>query len=114
MITRQKSERLQLCLGYRNVDDGMWKNTGVCVWSRDARIKTQRALGFELRRQEQSRGLKVDARRAPEQDLGSLVVLISELLLPGGLLGNGLEAPSALGLGAGGATCWSAFTQVTC
>lgn len=27
MITRQKSEKLQLCLGYRNVHDGMWKKT---------------------------------------------------------------------------------------
>lgn len=30
MITRQNAERLQLCLGYRNVHDGMWK-TLVCV-----------------------------------------------------------------------------------
>lgn len=53
------------------------------------------------------------ARRGPEQDCGSLVVLVSELLLPGGLLRNGLEAVSALGLGAGGAAHRSAFTQVT-
>lgn len=44
---------------------------------------------------------------------GLLVVLISELLLRGGLLRNGLQAASALGLGAGGAARWSAFTQVT-
>lgn len=30
MITRQKCKRLQLCLGYRNVHDGMWKTLSVC------------------------------------------------------------------------------------
>lgn len=41
---------------------------------------------------------------------GSLLVLVSELLLTGGLLGNSLEAASALGFGA---TCWPTFAQVT-
>lgn len=71
---------------------------GKTLSSGDARVKTHRALGFELRRQEQSRGLNVGANRAPEQDCGSLDVLISKLLLPGGLLRNGLKAASALGL----------------
>lgn len=70
-------------------------------------------MGFELRRQEQSRGLNVGAKRAPEQDCGSLVDLISELVFRSGLLRNGLEAASAPGFGAGGATRWSAFRQVT-
>lgn len=30
MITRQKCKSLQLCLGYRNAHDGMWKNTVSC------------------------------------------------------------------------------------
>lgn len=45
-----------------------------------------------------------------EHDCGSLLVLISELLLSGGFLRNGLEAASALGIGA---ARWSTFTQVT-
>lgn len=70
-------------------------------------------MGFELRRKERSRGLNVGARRLPEQDCGFLVVLVSELLLCSGLLGNGLEATSALALRARGATCCSTSTQVT-
>lgn len=43
----------------------------------------------------------------------SLVVLVRELVLRGGLLGDGLQARSALGIGARGADGLSAFTQLT-
>lgn len=42
-----------------------------------------------------------------------LVVLVGELVLPGGLLGNGHQAGSAPGVGAGGADGPSPFTQLT-
>lgn len=46
--------------------------------------------------------------------VGLLVVLVSELLLRSGLLRNGLQATSALGLGGpGGAARRASFTQVT-
>lgn len=53
------------------------------------------------------------ARRVPEVDYRSLVVLVSELLLSRGLFRNGLKAASALGFGARGAAHRSAFAQVT-
>lgn len=46
-------------------------------------------------------------------DRRSSDVLVSELLLRHGLLRNGLEAPSAFGLRAGGASHSAAFSQVT-
>lgn len=107
-------ERLHLCFGCRNVLSGMWKN--VFVWSvRMPGLERggERALGFELKKQKQARGLNVGTRRAPEQVCGSSVVLICELLLSSGLFRNGLKAASALRLRASGAAHCSTFTQVT-
>lgn len=65
-------------------------------------------MGFELRRQEQSGGLNVGVRSA------GLVVLVRQLFLRDGLLGDGLEAASALGLrGAEGTARRATFSQFT-
>lgn len=68
-------------------------------------------MGFELRRQEQSGGLNVGVRSA------GLVVLVRQLLLRDGLLRDGLEAASALGLrgaeGAEGTAHRATFSQFT-
>lgn len=45
--------------------------------------------------------------------MASLVVLIGELVLRSGLLRNGLQAGSALGIGAIGADGLSTFAQLT-
>lgn len=66
-----------------------------------------KALGFELRRQEQSGGLKVGVRSA------RLVVLVRQLLLRDGLLRDGLKAASALGLRAEGTAHRATFSQFT-
>ena len=48
------------------------------------------------------------------RELDSLVLLVGELLLPGGLLWDGLEAASAFGVrGAGGTASCCSFAQVT-
>lgn len=43
-------KRLQLCLGYRNVLDGMWKNTGVCIerWCQGKKTERERGRSFGL------------------------------------------------------------------
>lgn len=75
-----------LCWRHRNVHGGMWGHTATQQEDDGARVETQRALGFQR-----------------EQDGGSLVVFVCELVLSGGLLRNGLQAASAFRLGAAGA-----------
>lgn len=109
MITRQMSVRGYSCA----LGAGMYSVE--YVERGDARVRErgrERAVGFELKRQKHARGLDVGTRRAPEQPCGSLVFLISELLLSSGLFRNGLKAASVLRLGARGATHCSTFTQV--